>query len=220
VADWEARFEDAQGAERTTITSDGRSLRMRLRGVELAGHSLDDFEPVPGTPPEAEASLPLHPTHRELCSCRLEVAIPVPLVQGEEEVSGTLTAHLELGDPDQRNAIDREQLRLVVLEVGDVSWASKGQSGWFEEELLDLERALPDGTRLKSCFTCAFSDYSPYGHGLFGALACFRDVREDYVCVETKFDLLKLWDKSTESVQETHLCPAYARRPVGLGYRG
>jgi len=29
-----------------------------------------------------------------------------------------------------------------------------------------------------------FSDYSPYGHGLFGCMMCFRNLKEEYVKVK------------------------------------
>jgi hypothetical protein len=73
---------------------------------------------------------------------------------------------------------------------------------------------------LQTCFCCAFSDYSPYGNGLFGDLACFRDNKQPYLAVETKRDFLALWDTYTEFVQETYHCGEFERRKPGTGYRG
>jgi hypothetical protein len=62
--------------------------------------------------------------------------------------------------------------------------------------------------------------YSPYGHGLFGGLACFRGNKAGYRAVTGKDDLFAVWDTMTEFVQETHLCPEFERRVPGTGYRG
>jgi hypothetical protein len=73
---------------------------------------------------------------------------------------------------------------------------------------------------LKACINCAFSDYSPCGHGLFGGLACFRDNKQAYLSVQTKRDLFEIWSTMTEFVQETFLCSEFERRAPGAGYRG
>ena len=80
--------------------------------------------------------------------------------------------------------------------------------------------ASRDGGHLRACVCCAFSDYSPYGHGLFGGMACFRDVKEAYRRVSTKQALFELWPRLSGYVQETHLCPEFELRRPGAGYRG
>ena len=95
-----------------------------------------------------------------------------------------LAVRLELGDPAPNGGIDRERLTLR-LRFGDRDLTSRGWSGWFEDELADLQKQMPEGDYLKACVNCAFSDYSPSGHGLFGGLACFRG-NEGYQAVITK----------------------------------
>jgi hypothetical protein len=106
------------------------------------------------------------------------------------------------------------------LKVGTQVWSSAALSGWFEDELLDLQRQLPDGMLMKACINCAFSDYSPYGHALFGGLACFRGNKDGYGAVKGKSDIFRIWDTMTEFVQETYLCPEFKKRLPGTGYRG
>src|SRR5260370_20639039 len=89
---------------------------------------------------------------------------------------------------------------------------------WFEDELLSLQRALPVGMALKTCFTCAYSDYSPYGHGLFGGMACFRSFKAEYSRVQSKDDLFPLLDKA-DRVQEPYLCADFDIRKPHTGYR-
>ena len=95
-----------------------------------------------------------------------------------------------------------------------------GKTGWFEGEMLDLQRQLPSDCFLKACINCAFSDYSPYGHSLFGWLACFRNNKIGYRDVSCKDVLFDVWDTMTEFVPETHLCPEFEKRMPGTGYRG
>jgi hypothetical protein len=86
--------------------------------------------------------------------------------------------------------------------------------------MLDVQNQLPSGTHLRACITCAYSDYSPVGHGLFGGLACFRDNKSEYLAVRSKADLFRIWSKMTGFVQETYLCPEFERRQPRTGYRG
>ncbi len=106
------------------------------------------------------------------------------------------------------------------MSLSGYVYRSAGTSGWFEDELLDIQKQLPDGVFLKACITCAFSDYSPYGHGLFGGMLCFRDNKAGYLTVKGKSDLFRIWSTATEYVQETYLCPEFERRVRGSGYRG
>jgi hypothetical protein len=130
--------------------------------------------------------------------------MPVPVVTPHGMADGVLTVHLELGDPAPNGGIDREHLTLQ-LKVEDQLVASKGWSGWFEDEMLDIQKQLPPDGYMKACINCAFSDYSPVGHGLFGGLACFRDNKQSYLSVKTKRDLFGIWKTMTEYVQETYL---------------
>jgi hypothetical protein len=210
-------YGDAHGTEAIEFLSDGRSLRVVVRGVALAGTDFDALEPVNGTEAAARAQLTLH--QGALCDCELRCHIPLKL-SGPEGVQGTLLdVRLVLGAPSSNGGLDREELYLR-LDLGGREYRSRGVSGWFEEELLDLVRQLPEAIHLRACFTCAFSDYSPYGHGLFGGLACFRDNKAGYLAVRDKHGLFRIWDTLTEFVQETYLCPEFQRRTTGAGYRG
>jgi hypothetical protein len=71
-----------------------------------------------------------------------------------------------------------------------------------------------------ACINCMYSDYSPYGHGLFGWMMCFRNIREEYRRVRGKADFWSVHDRYDRLVQETYLCPVFERRVPGTGYRG
>jgi hypothetical protein len=92
---------------------------------------------------------------------------------------------LALGDPAPNGRLDREQLR-IVLEYDDQRFVGHGTSGWFEDELLAIQSQLPEGVYIKACINCLYSDYNPYGHGLFGCMMCFRNLKAEYLKVTTK----------------------------------
>jgi hypothetical protein len=50
-------------------------------------------------------------------------------------------------------------------------------------------------------------------------MACFRKLKDDYAKVNDKFDLFPILDKA-EVVQETYVCPEFAKRRPNTGYRG
>jgi hypothetical protein len=91
--------------------------------------------------------------------------------------------------------------------------------------MLDLQRKLPPGTFMTACINCAFSDYSPCGHGLFGNLICFRANKAGYLGLPSGEDFSKdayfdVMETVSEMVQETYVCPEFERRLPGTGYRG
>ncbi|QEL17834.1 DUF6304 family protein [Limnoglobus roseus] len=212
-----ARYTDRFGTETTAITNDTETLAMVVRGVRFHGNDFDGFEPLGVTDPAQLATFTL--LHGSLCFCTLEADIPIPVVTPTGTVDGLLTFELVLGEPLPTGQMDRERLALR-LTFGGQTHASDGTSGWFEDEMLDVQRKLPPGTFLKACINCAFSDYSPCGHGLFGGLACFRDNKTGYRAVTGKDALFVVWDTMNEFVQETHLCSEFERRVPGTGYRG
>lgn len=115
--------------------------------------------------------------------------------------------------------IEPSNVRLS-LACGALRLASRGLSGCFEDEMLDLQRQLPDNGRIKTCIGCGLSDYSPYGSAMFGALACFRTNKERYRRVQSKGELFEIWESRDRFVQETYLCPDFEPRRSGAGYRG
>jgi len=211
-----ARYTDRYGVESTTLRNNGARLYLRLRGVTFSGADFDSLEPDPHAAPEALATFDLH--GGALCNCTIECEIPLPVVQESRTIASPLEVHLELGRPTATGCLDREVL-ILSLRLEGQSFRSAGDSGWFEDELLTLQSSLPAGSYLKACIGCAHADYSPYGHGLFGGIACFRNWKEEHSRVKDKFDLFAILDKA-ELVQETYLCPEFERRRPNSGYRG
>jgi hypothetical protein len=88
--------------------------------------------------------------------------------------------------------------------------------GAFEDAMLRLGEVLRP-SRLRCCFTCLYSDYSPGGHGLMG-MSCHRDAKDQYLAVRSKAEYWQV--PVTEEVPEIYLCEQYRTRVPGTGYRG
>jgi hypothetical protein len=142
--------------------------------------------------------------------------MPLPVLWQARPLQGTLQVHLTLGAATPNGGVDQETV-FLRLTVGDASFASQGNAGWFEDALLDLQRQLPEGMSLHICFCCAYSDYHPVGNGLFGDLACFRNHKQAYLAITNKYALMELWGTHIEDVQETAQCPEFAPRTPGTG---
>lgn len=221
-ASYPARYKDRFGEERTTILNDGDTLKMVVRGVRFQGNDFDGFEPQSVSDPAQLSSFTF--LHGSLCFCTIEADIRISVVTPDRTMDGLLTFELELGELVPTGQMDRERLQLH-LTVNDQTFCSDGKSGWFEDEMLDLQRKLPPGTFIKSCINCAFSDYSPYGHGLFGSMICFRANKQGYLALPAGEDFSKdayfdVMGTVPEMVQETYLCPEFERRKPRTGYRG
>jgi hypothetical protein len=97
--------------------------------------------------------------------------MPLPVMSGNEILDGALHVRLELGSPRQNPTTpvtggrDRDEL-LLILTVAGQACRSCGKPGWFDDELLEIEAALPNGIYLRCCHYCACANYSPVGFGL------------------------------------------------------
>lgn len=214
--DYPATYADAQGSETTAIANDGNELRVTLRGVEFVANDFDSLQPQHATPEQLSRFVL---DHGCLSSCRFEFRIPVPIQDGGRALDGSLFVKLVLGDPAPSGSLGSEQLQ-IALEYDGRRFVGPGSSGWFEDELLAIQSQLPRGVFIKACINCLYSDYSPYGHGLFGGMMCFRNLKAEYLKVTTKQQFWSVHGRQDRFVQETYLCPEFERRIPGTGYRG
>lgn len=208
-----AKYHDENGCVITSFRNDGRELRMAVRGVEFAGRDFDALEPTTSDPSDL-ASFTLQ--QNCLCSCRLEWQVQVPIFVEGQLAEGALSAKLLLGAPHSNGGIDCEELALKLEFPGGASETRRAH-GWFSEALEDLQSTLPAGVFLLCCFNCALSHYSPAGYGFFGWLGCFRDRKDLARAAWSKGEVFSLYTSHlTELVQETHFCPEFEQRYLGV----
>lgn len=206
-----ATYTDLLGSESIVIQNFGKLLKTRIRGVDFEGYDFDGFEPL------ADAS-DFVLFGGCLCDCAMTVDLPVRLAAPAGVRPSVIRAEIKLAAPDDRGG--HGYVKLLTLAEPEFTVSTVGRASDFEYGLLWIASQLPSGFALQACITCGLSDYSPAGSGEFGCLACFRDVKQDYRLVDSKKGIFKIWDRSTEAVQETHYCLEYEIRPKGRGYRG
>ena len=197
------------------MTNDGSDIRIKLDGWEFVGQMFDDLEPVQTT--ELPVRFRLH--HDFLVDCNFDFTIPVLVNHRNQTANFNLLVHFELGKPNERGGIDREGFQ-VTLEYDTLKYASSGKWGDMEDELLEIQKQLPDDVFIQACINCLYSDYSPFGNGVFGCMMCFRNQKQEYLQVKSKEDFWSVHDHFERQVQETWLCDEFERRVPGTGYRG
>jgi hypothetical protein len=215
---WQGRFQDRHGSEHIEFHSDGSTLQVRIREVDFVGPSFDCLEPVPGQ----QAHRDVFDLYRGMLSpCTMQWEIPLTVTAGEQAAAGVLHCELLLVTPSAQDPLGAPELHLT-LRFGDTRVETHRSNGEFETALEELHRQLPVQTSVKTCITCAWSDYSPLGSNVFGSMGCFRADKDAYRSVRGKHDLFELWSQETPFVQETWLCTEYERRGCGedTGYRG
>lgn len=103
----------------------------------------------------------------------------------------------------------------ISVTVGDQVVESHGDD--FDDTLEELTRQLPSGVRLRCCYTCLYSDYSPWGYS-GSEMSCHRSNRDQYLRVATKADYIAV--PITEGVPAFYVCDQWTQRIPGTGYRG
>ena len=140
------------------------------------------------------------------------------ITAGDGEKVTALHVLLDLGKPTAEGRIDKEEL-VLTLEVKDEALKSSGKSGgFFEGEMLDIQRLMPANTYMKCCFNCAFSGCSPAGGGMW-FMFCHRNHKEEYLNARGKAEWFRLNQEAAGTVQEIYLCPEFQRWNGVTGYR-
>ncbi|MBD2833800.1 DUF6304 family protein [[Kitasatospora] papulosa] len=210
---WAGWYRDRRGSEAVILTTDGQSLRIRVRGTDFEGASFDGLRPVEDAPAtEGLFDLP----DGVLDDCVLEWDLPLPVLAAGTARQATLRCLLSLrrADPDL----------CLALHLDGAVYESNRAEGDFAAALATVQRVLPPDIHLQTCIACAFSDYFPAPvRGLSGGLACFRGAKDAYRDVAGGDDVADLWDLRTGFVQEIWSCREFEPRPAhgaGTGHRG
>ena len=122
---------------------------------------------------------------------------------------------------DVRVYRDDETVSDFSLRVDGICYESSCKTLWFEDALKDICTQMKNEYYVKCCFTCQYSDYSPYGNDDYGAMSCYCRHKEDCLKVNNKQDWFRyLEGKDFDGRQETYLCEQYCLRSQARGYRG
>ena len=165
----------------------------------------------------------------------LDIMIPIPLFKKSDSaiVQGNLRVYYSYVEHDMNKTqsiilcdgerVFRHDLKDAVftLYVEGKEYILNCKSTYFEDALLDLTKLIREDYSLKCCFTCRYSDYSPYGSDDYGTLMCYRKHKEEYLKVNDKDSWFKYAESLPyEMIQETYCCGEYEPRTKCSGYRG
>lgn len=171
----------------------------------------------------------------DLQGYELEVGIPITVIQKSngQPAAGVLFLSFghtppDLSKPhsirmcdDVRVYPEDVAVREFSLLVGGVRCQSAEKTLWFEAALHDISKQIKNDYYLKCCFTCQYSDYSPYGSDDYGTMLCFCRHKKACLKVNSKADFFSFLEgKNFDGRQETYLCKEYCPRSQASGYRG
>ena len=227
----------------------GYDLRLTLGGYTFVGSNLCDFELE--DPSQAEAAARefclmkwggyvaygdrIMPYAYALQRYSMEVEIPVEAERRDngERIAGMIRFAYRMEACDSSRArsrcyCDDREIYLDDTICTEFSLAVDGHiykadrpTTYFEQALSQICRKCGREYLLRCCFTCQYSDYSPYGCDDFGSMLCYREYKEVYLTVNDKagyFDRLEGLDCEIE--QETGVCGEFEERTRCEGYRG
>lgn len=216
-----AKYADERGEYETTVRNDWKVLRMSVRGIEFSGTSFDCFQPDENSSREFLNTFSLSEDDR-LSDFYLECEIPVRILENENESGSVLIVMFRHKTIENSEGFYDYDLSLT-LKYGEQEFRSTG-AGDFEDcfgEIKTQLRKLPNQPVLKCCFACGLSDYSVYGHDVFGSMICFKNLKQRYLNIKTHYDYYDLLEENElEYVQEIYLCPEYHVRRPDAYYRG
>lgn len=208
-----AKYTDNKGEFETTIRNDWKTLRMNLRGVEFSGSSFDYFRPDENELEENLRTFSLD-KYKQLSNFKLECEIPVKMLENNKDSEAVLRIYFEHKILEISTGFYDYELKLILNFQGQEFCSTV--YGDFEDcfgEIRSQLRKAQNNIALKCCFGCKLSDYSVYGHDVFGSLICFKDFKERFLNMKTQYDYCDLLEeKNLEYVQEVYLCPEFQPR--------
>lgn len=166
----------------------------------------------------------------------LDVRIPIPLFKKDsrQTIQGNLRVYLKYCEHDMQkhnqsiHMCDDKIVYLDDIESAVFTLCAEGKEYsvdnkelYFEASLLRLSRMIREEYSLKCCFTCQYSDYSPYGNDDYGTMLCYRHHKDAYLKVHDKASYFQYAEGlDHETRQETYCCEEYEPRTKCEGYRG
>lgn len=165
----------------------------------------------------------------------LEIEIPIKVFRKRDKrlITGVLFLSYKYIEPDMSKSHsirmcddtrvypDDVIVREFSLSIDGMCYKSAEKTLYFETALKDICKKIKDDYYIKSCFTCQYSDYSPYGNDDYGIMLCFCRHKDDCLKVNSKDDFFSFLDgKDFDGRQETYLCEDYCLRDKASGYRG
>ncbi len=214
MQEYKATYYDQKGKEEICVKSDGSTLYTTIREIDFEGM---DFEILTGKIDHSKFEYDfIDKEEGDIINLGIEVHFPITLYNKLTNTTTTekLIAFVEVGK--LTNSEKFPNTATLEFKASFGSYISKKKIEWFEDSLIEIQKQLPKHLLLKTCLSCKFSHYSPYGNGMYGHLYCFKKIKEEIKKVKDKKSLLELWTKEKveagiiENCQETYKCEQHS----------
>lgn len=197
-------YNDKFGTENSEFHSNGSELKIELRGIEFTGNCFETLEGKIDKEKFEYVEFKGEEENGDLTNCKFSLDIPLMIVKDGTEMIKLLQTEVQLGKSENHGIT-------LKIHSEEKTISTSKRFGYFEDAIIDIQNQLPNDEKIKSCLSCKFSHYSPYGNGMYGYLFCFKKIKEKTNQIENKdslFDVWELADKENKlfSVQETYLC--------------
>eukprot|EP01128_Nolandella_sp_AFSM9_P007547 TRINITY_DN4169_c0_g1_i1.p1 TRINITY_DN4169_c0_g1~~TRINITY_DN4169_c0_g1_i1.p1 ORF type:complete len:394 (+),score=82.64 TRINITY_DN4169_c0_g1_i1:274-1455(+) len=116
---------------------------------------------------------------------------------------------------DHADNMERPETFRIILTHPEIICKS-GVHKSISECLKDIIKKLPPHLKIKSCYTCAWSKYTPLGHSTFGGLGCFKNFPDnpDMFDSNSMRNVHKNWGAKHRDCIENYECPDHVQRTV------
>jgi hypothetical protein len=202
-----ATYKDNAGTEQIHFETDGASMEVTIRGNRFTGENFDELLSIdaPGRMGQGMTS----DRFGYITNCIFDIAIPIRIQQQAMEKLATLSFRLYL---QQQQLTRYDQLAFSIDGHTRIDFPESKGDFIMENILPAVKKALPENIHLLCCFYCAFSNYNPYGNGDFGAMRCYKLMKEEVLSIANKSDLMNLGTLHANRIrltQETWHCSEF-----------
>ena len=192
------KYKDDRGAIDTIIVTDGKSIKMTLRGIDFNG--IHFWELYPET--TISSDLPKGFSFSEegfLINYSMKINMPVLVVTDQNnEIEATID--FEMGNG-----------KILITIEGKTYFLGRPN---FEYGLNPTNTIIPNIKYIKCCTNCAHSEYSPFGSDTYGDLMCFKKSKQVWKTIgNLGLKDIDNWEKLIiERTQEAFLCEEFEKR--------
>lgn len=203
----EATVTDRFGKESGILVNDGQQILLDFRGKRYDGSCLDGWEATEDSSPlEGDTA----PGDTGLTGFTLRWSLPLHAVVDHEPQAIEVVAELSVPENDGTSGVQRDGASVsLATELSGGVYRTE-PAGSMEEAVLELGSKVPGHVEIRTCTTCALSDFPVAGNGFMGGLGCFRNAKERKRNAVSKWDMIHLWDEVEYGmVQETFYCEEF-----------
>jgi len=195
---------DNFGREESSFVSDGMSLKIQLRNHTFTGQNFDSLE-LKVAEKDTNSNFSFN-EYDSLTNCCFKIKIPIKLKRNSEILDAILSIEIVL-----------ENSKYPLIKIFELTFDNNRfdlQNGketgmWFETQMAQLQRLLPQNIKINSCIFCAYSNYWVAGSDSFGTLLCFKNIKDKIVAVKNKNEYVDIAENNSVSTQETFWCSEF-----------